>query len=133
MRDRCMWCNERPVVLGSSGCSDCPTIPYKCTCQSERTGGPHNIDCERSPRFIGVRKPDPEREAIYGLPAGTRWIQSGDHSDFEPDMDDLVGAIRRMLSGLNEQSLLPRYRVISCERDPVDPTAIKIKFEWYNA
>ena len=62
----CVWCNERPTAYpDSSGCSECPTIPYKCTCDAGDK--PHDIACERSPRFEGKHKIDPEREALYKL------------------------------------------------------------------
>ena len=117
IEDRCIWCNERPVVENSLGCCDCPTIPYICSCNA--IDQPHDITCERNPNFAGIRKYDSSREMMY----------NGKKAE-ESCWPEVKNVIEKALEELCKKEMFPRYKILSCEQDPKDPAKITVTFEW---
>lgn len=121
----CPWCNERPSVYQETGggCNSCPTIPYRCTCDTKDE--PHKITCERSPHFSGERVWDEEREVAYNLGEPVR------RSIEEVDSKYITSIINSALERLMFIRLeIDRIEIIKCEQDIVDPTKFTVEFEW---
>ena len=119
----CIWCNEKTVVGDGVGCSDCPTVPYPCSCSAGNL--PHDTTCERSPGFVGKRTSD----LVMKVARARALNDECKKTIGETAADDIViDTVRESISDLLKNNLIAQFELLSCEQDPEDPQKIIVTF-----